>query len=746
MIRTMNSCSLFNLATKRSNYILGIYKNRWLSHYYWGARIEPDALAMECIPAAPAAYEVAGDEADKSFSLNRVPFEYPYGLSGDFRSPAFEAYSEGRAVLDLRVESWRVFPGRPELPGLPHIRVNESANVETLEFTLADSLTGFTVLLSYTVFEESDIIARNATIRNSGSAPLDILSAYSFSLDLQLPGAGAEREELELLSLQGAWARERSIIRQPIRAGRVEIGSVRGISGHFTSPNCALLRRGTGEDSGEAWAFSLVYSGDWSIACERNEEGSYRVQGGLNPSTFAWSLEPGGSFACPEALLCYSSEGLSGMSRNFHDAVIGNILPSGWARRPRPILINNWEATYFDFDEDRLISIAEAAKGLGVELFVMDDGWFGKRDDDASSLGDWSADPRKLPGGLPALAERIRALGLKFGLWIEPEMISPDSELYRTHPDWCLHMEGRPRSESRNQLVLDLTRAEVREWIAARVRGLLASCRPDYVKWDMNRPFSHAGSCALPADAGARRLYQKEIRHRCALGLYEVMGSVTSAFPEILFEGCAGGGGRMDMGMLCYMPQYWTSDNTDALDRAAIQYGTSLFMPPLVMGSHVSAVPNHQTGRRAPLKARSLVAMSGNLGYELDPSSLSDEEREGIKASNDWYKAHRSLLQFGRFWRLASPFEGNEASWIFVSRDGREALVFWLRALSRANRGRESLLLRGLNEGFAYTVTAEGRPQRTLSGSELMRRGLPLSPARGDGEALLFELSAKEGR
>jgi len=746
MILVMDSGTMFHLATKNTSYIIGIYKKRWLAHYYWGARIEPDALAMEFIPSAPAAYEVAGDNADKSFSLNSVPFEYPYGLAGDFRGPAFEAYSEGRAVMDLKVESWKVFQGRPELFGLPHIRVNDTANVETLEITLTDSLTGFEAILSYTVFEATDIIARNAAIRNAGASPLDILGASSFSVDLQLPGPGAEREDLELLSLQGAWARERSIIRQPVKAGRIEIGSIRGISGHFTSPNCALVRRGTNEFSGEAWAFSLVYSGDWRIACERNEEGGYRIQGGLNPSTFAWRLEPGMSFACPEALLCYSNEGLSGMSRNFHAAVIGNILPKEWARRPRPILINNWEATYFDFDEDKLLSIARAAKELGVELFVVDDGWFGKRDDDASSLGDWSADRAKLPGGLRALADRIRGLGLKFGLWIEPEMVSPDSDLYREHPDWCLHMEGRPKSESRNQLILDLTRAEVRNGIVVRILSALALCRPDYVKWDMNRPFSHAGSLALPADSGARRLYQKEIRHRYALGLYEIMGKITSALPEVLFEGCAGGGGRMDLGSLYYMPQYWTSDNTDALDRTAIQYGTSLFMPPIVMGSHVSAVPNHQTGRSAPFKARSLVAMSGNLGYELDPRLLTDAEREGIKAANEWYKAHRSLIQLGRFLRLSSPFEGNEASWIFVSEDGREALVFWFRALSRANRGQESILLRGLKEGFAYAVATEGGQERTLSGSELMRRGLPISPARGDAEAQLFELSAKERR
>jgi Alpha-galactosidase len=699
---------------------------------------------MEFVPAEPSAYEVTDDNTDKSFSLNRVPLEYPYGLAGDFRSPAFEAFSAGRAVLDLSVASWRVYAGRPELPGLPCACVNGAADVQTLEFTLADSLTSFEAILSYSVFEEADLIARNTTIRNTGSSPLDILSAYSFSVDLQLPGSGADRENLELLSLHGAWARERSIVRQAVKAGRVEIESVRGISGHFTSPNCAVVRPDTTERSGEAWAFALVYSGDWRIACERNEEGNYRIQGGLNPSTFAWCLEPGGSFVCPEALLTYSNEGLSGMSRNFHTMVLKHILPVAWASRPRPILINNWEATYFNFDEEKLLSIAKKAKELGVELFVVDDGWFGKRNDDSTSLGDWTIDEAKLPGGLSALADKVRGLGLLFGLWVEPEMVSPDSDLYRAHPDWCLHMEGRPRSESRNQLILDLTREEVRDEIVRRIVSVLSICRADYVKWDMNRPFSHAGSALLPPNDFYRRMYQKEIRHRYALGLYDIMRRITRALPDVLFEGCAGGGGRMDMGVLQYMPQYWTSDNTDAFARLAIQYGTSLFFPPVVMGNHVSAVPNHQTLRSTPIKARSLVAMSGNLGYELDPTRFSDEESQEIKSANAWYKAHRELIQFGRFLRLASPFEGNYSSWIFVSGDKRKALVFWFRVLSKVNHGRESILLNGLEENILYVVAIDGKPVRELSGSELMRRGLPLSPSRGDGEALCFELSAKD--
>jgi alpha-galactosidase len=746
MIEILGGDTLFHLATKRTSYILGVFGGRWLAHYYWGSRIEPDPSAMACLRVEPAPYEVADDE-DKRVSLNRLPLEYPYGLAGDFRRPAFEAYAEGRAVMDLSVASWRRYAGRPEIPGLPFARARGSKNVETFEVTLADGLTGFEARLSYTVFEEADVIARSVLVSNRGEAPIDLLHASSFSVDLSLEGPGARREELELLSLHGAWARERSIVRQPIRAGRIEVESLRGVSSHCASPNCALVRRSTDEESGDAWGFSLVYSGDWRIGCERSEEGDYRAQGGLNPSTFSWRLGPGEDFACPEALLSYSSEGLGGMSRNFHAFVLDNLLPARWASAPRPILINNWEATYFDFDEKRLLGIAARAAQLGVELFVLDDGWFGRRDDDRSSLGDWRANERKLRGGLGGLADKVRALGLRFGLWIEPEMVSPDSDLYRAHPDWCLHMEGRPRTEGRNQLVLDLTRAEVRDYIVQRVIAVLREARADYAKWDMNRPLSHAGATpdpgasSAPGAPGGTWMPQKELRHRYVLGLYEILDRITSALPDTLFEGCAGGGGRMDMGLLAYMPQYWASDDTDALARLEIQYGTSLFFPPVTIGSHVSAVPNHQTGRSASLRLRGLVAMSANLGYELDPRTFSAEDASAVAALNAWYKAHRELVQHGRFIRLASPFEGEEAAWSFVSEDGERALAFCFRTFARANQGRFRLRLRALKPELLYSVSAESGASRLLRGSELMGRGVDFDPPAGEG-GILLELSA----
>ena len=731
MIEILGSDTLFHLATKRTSYVLGVFGGRWLAHYYWGSRIEPDPSAMACLRVESAPYEVA-DAEGKRVSLNRLPLEYPYGLAGDFRRPAFEAYSGGRAVMDLSVASWRRYVGRPEIPGLPFARARGSKNVETFEVTLADGLTGFEARLSYTVFEDSDVIARSVLVSNRGDAPIDLLHACSFSVDLSLEGPGARREDLELLSLHGAWARERSIVRQPIRAGRIEVESLRGVSSHCASPNCALVRQSTDEESGDAWGFSLVYSGDWRIGCERSEEGDYRAQGGLNPSTFSWRLGPGEDFACPEALLSYSSEGLGGMSRNFHALVLDNLLPARWASAPRPILINNWEATYFDFDEERLLGIAAKAAELGRRALRP-------RRRLVRAQGRRPLKPRGLAGrraqasrGLGGLADKVRALGLKFGLWIEPEMVSPDSDLYRAHPDWCLHMEGRPRTEGRNQLVLDLTRAEVRDYIVQRVVAALREARADYAKWDMNRPLSHAG-----AAAGESWMPQKELRHRYVLGLYEILDRITSALPDTLFEGCAGGGGRMDMGLLAYMPQYWASDNTDAIARLEIQYGTSLFFPPVTIGSHVSAVPNHQTGRAASLRLRGLVAMSANLGYELDPRTFSPEDAAAVAALNAWYKAHRELVQQGRFIRLSSPFEGEETAWSFVSEDGERALAFCFRAFARANQGRFRLRLRALKSELLYSVSAESGSPRLIAGSELMGRGLDFSPPAGEGGILL---------
>lgn len=765
MIHALSNQQIFHLEGDSSSYVVALFQGRLPGLYHWGSPIRPGVAALSRLIVEPQAYSVANSlaapgggrlEGVPPFHLTRLAQEYPGGLAGDYRSPAWLATdAQGRPAMDLLLRSSRVYNGRPTIIGLPFARSGQPGDrVQTLELILADDLTGLVVTLNYTFFPAYDTVVRGVSLGNEGKGPLDIRRAASFSIDLppdcieagsssnaargSLCGAGPA-SGFELISFDGAWARERRLERRPLGSGRTVLASNRGVSSHHQSPAAILARPHTTEHQGEAYGFSLIYSGDWELSFERNDEGSWRIQGGINPETFSWNLQPGDSFQTPEAVLCQSGEGLNGLSDRLHRFVRGHILPPAWANRERPVLINNWEGTYFDFDTDRLLAIAAAAARTGVELFVLDDGWFGKRDSDTTGLGDWFVNERKLPGGLAGLAKGVHDLGLKFGLWFEPEMISPDSDLYRAHPDWCLHLEGRDRSPGRNQLVLDLTRAEVRAEIVARVKAILDSVPIDYVKWDMNRPLSHAGSSGL---VGGKPLPQGEIRHRQMLGVYALMREITEAFPGILFEGCAGGGGRMDYGILHFMPQFWTSDDTDAIARLGIQYSTSHFFPPVTMASHVSATPNHQTGRDLPLAVRAGVAMGGNLGYELDATTFSPDELAEVNRDIEWYKAHRRLFQFGIFRRLRSPWESNEAAWIFISPDRTQAVVFWFRILSHANPPACRLRLAGLNPDANYQVLNRENPgeETVYSGSELLCRGLMFRQPLGDGAGLRFDL------
>lgn len=477
---------------------------------------------------------------------------------------------------------------------------------------------------------------------------------------------------------------------------------------------------------------ALCYSGNYLAETDVDQDGNPRALLGIHPEGFAWLLAPGESFCTPEAYLCYAPDGLRGMSRRFHRFVRRQITRGPWAASPRPLLINNWEGTYFHFDEDKLLSIAGAAKQTGIDLFVLDDGWFGRRNDDHSSLGDWTDDLSKLPEGLAGLSRRIHGMGMKFGLWVEPEMISPDSELYRTHPDWCVHAGQSPRTESRFQLVLDLTRPEVRDAMAEQICAALQRGNVDYVKWDMNRNITQAGSACLPPER------MGEFFHRYILGLYDMVSRITARFPDVLFESCAGGGGRYDLGMMCYMPQAWTSDDTDAWERCRIQYGTSLVFPPSCMGAHVSAVPNHQTGRITPLETRAAVAMGGTYGYELDPESLSAGELETITRLNERVRAWQDVLLYGDFLRLVSPFEGTDCAWMSVSPDRRRAAVTCVFALARPNHKPGLLRLAGLDPALDYRM----EDGRVFGGDELMARGLPLDAVTGDFQSRQFFLTA----
>lgn len=501
------------------------------------------------------------------------------------------------------------------------------------------------------------------------------------------------------------------------------VDSCRGASSPQQAPFMALVREGTDEEQGEVYAFNLVYSGNFTAQAQVDSYRNTRVAMGINPFDFTWLLEPEESFQTPEVVMVYTENGLGGMSRIYHELYRSRLCRGPFRDKERPILINNWEATYFNFDADKIEQLAKEAQSVGVELFVLDDGWFGKRDDDNTSLGDWVVDRRKLPDGLPDLANRIRNLGMEFGLWFEPEMVSIDSDLYRKHSDWCIHVPDRPYTLGRNQLMLDLSRKEVCEYIIKSVSDILSDVPITYVKWDMNRHMTDVGSAALPPER------QRETAHRYILGLYNIMEELTSKFPHVLFESCSSGGGRFDAGMLYYMPQTWTSDNTDAICRLKIQWGTSLVYPPITMGAHVSTVPNHQVGRITPLETRGYVAMAGNFGYELDLTTLTVEEKEIVKKQIALYKEMRSLIQFGKFYRIINPFDENEAAWSFVSEDQTEMAASYFKILSQPAAAIKTLKFKGLNPDYVYRNVETGE---LFGGDELMHVGITLARVKQD--------------
>ena len=603
--------------------------------------------------------------------------------------------------------SHTVAPGKPALKGLPATYCEQDSEAETLTIRLRDELLNVSVYLNYTLFASHPALARSARIVNEGGLELHLTHAMSLSLDLP-------DMEYELLHFSGAWGRERHLKVRKLEQGVQSVESLRGHSSHNHNPFVMLRRPGTDEDQGEVLGFSLVYSGNFLAQAEVDTWDTTRITLGINPFGFDWKLEPGQGFQTPEAVAVYSHQGMGAMSRPFHTLYRSRLARGEWRDRPRPILINNWEATYFNFDEDKLVSIAQAAKRDGVELFVLDDGWFGARRSDRAGLGDWIANPELLPQGIPGLAERIEALGMRFGLWFEPEMVNRDSDLYRAHPDWLLQTPGRTPSHGRNQFVLDFSRPEVVDRVHAMMADILSGAKVSYVKWDMNRSITEAYSTALPPDR------QGEVFHRYILGVYDLYERLTSAFPHVLFESCASGGGRFDPGMLYYAPQAWTSDDSDAAERLKIQYGTSFCYPVVSMGAHVSAVPNHQVNRATPLSTRANVAYFGTFGYELDLNRLTSEEREQVRAQIAFMKEHRDVIQFGDFYRLLSPFQGNYTAWMAVSPDRRTALVGWYKTLNEVNGPFRRLRLRGLDPALCYTVDGTSAHY----GDELMEVGL----------------------
>ena len=718
------SSKTFNLSTSKTSYVLKVLGSNHVAHVYWGKKIKAKNLDYVLRSKNWGSFLTNTDNID-DFMLEMTPQEYPGYGSTDLRTPAVELqFSDGTSATDFRYESHNIYAGKNKLNNLPATYVEDENEAMTLELTLVDSLKNVKLILSYSVFEEFDAITRSVKIINESNEDVNINRVLSANVDFR-------DSDYELLQLSGAWARERHIIRKEIRSGSQSIGSRRGSSSHAQNPFMALVRKDTTEQHGEVYGFSLIYSGNFLANVEVDMYENARAQIGINPFDFTWLLKSKEEFTAPEAVLVYSNEGLTGMS-HIYNCLYGKRLCKGKYRdEVRPILINNWEATYFDFNETKIKEIAREATNLGMELFVLDDGWFGKRDDDNSSLGDWFVNEEKLKGGLNKLATEINEMGLQFGLWFEPEMVSPISELYKEHPDWCIHIPGRNRSEARRQLILDYSREDVCNYIIEKISEVLSSAPISYVKWDMNRNMSEIGSAKLPANR------QREVAHRYILGLYKVLEEITTRFPDVLFESCSGGGGRFDPGMLYYMPQTWTSDNTDAIERLKIQFGTSMVYPNASIGCHVSAVPNHQVDRITPIETRGVVAMSGNFGYELDITKLPESEKEIIKEQVKLYKEIRETIQFGKCYRLSSPFENNDVAWMFISKDCEVIIVSFVRTLAKPNSKFISLKLVGLDESSKYEILGENI---IVGGDELMNIGLNVPELKGDYQAKMWRL------
>lgn len=699
----------FHLFNDQISYIMTVLKNGNMGQLYFGKRIRDKEDFSYLMEDAARCMASCVYEGSKRFSLEHIKQEYPVYGTSDYREPAIEVVQKnGSRISDFQYQGYEIVKGKPALKGLPATYAEAEDEAVTLKLWVKDSLTGVTLELLYTIFEGRAALARSVKVRNEGEDAVYLTRVMSLCMDLP-------DFEYEWVQLSGAWARERHVRTRKLEYGIQSVDSKRGHSSHEQNPFVVLKRPHTTEKAGEAIGFSLVYSGNFLAQAEVDTHDTLRMLLGINPFGFEWKLEAGDEFQSPEAVMVYTDAGLNDMSHTFHRLYRSRLARGYWRDKERPILINNWEATYFDFDADKLVEIAKTAKECGVELFVLDDGWFGNRYDDTAGLGDWVANEERLPGGIAAISERIEALGMKFGLWFEPEMANKDSRLYREHPDYLIHTPGRRDSHGRYQYVLDFSRKEVVDYIYGMMAKILRDAKVSYVKWDMNRSITECYSGSLPADR------QGEVFHRYILGVYDLYERLTGEFPEILFESCASGGARFDPGMLYYAPQAWTSDDTDAAERLKIQYGTSLCYPISSMGSHVSMTPNHQLLRNTPLHTRANVAYFGTFGYELDLNRLTEEEREEVKGQVAFMKKYRRLLQFGTFYRLSNPFEKNVTAWMVVSEDRRTALVGYYRVLNQVNAPYSRLQLQGLSPELCY-VNEEDHTEHY--GDELMNLGL----------------------
>lgn len=718
---------IFRLDTGKSTYLMGLSPEGFLGHIYYGDRLVLDAdnylLRMEEPPYTPSV-----NKREKSAFLDFFPMEYPTGGIGDYRESCLNIRNAaGNMGCELHYAGHEIFKGKKGLAGLPASFATED-EAETLEITMKDEILNLEVVLSYTAFPEENVITRSVKVQNRSQENLRIEKILSVCLDM-------DNENFSMLSLHGTWARERHIQTGELHYGKQVISSARGESSHQEHPFMALVTNGTDQENGKVYAMHFVYSGNFLAETELCQFDNLRMTMGISPEEFSWLLEPGETFQAPEVVMTYSGNGLGQMTRSYHDFYRNHLIRSKFKYEKRPILINNWEATYFDFNTDKLLAIARQAKECGIEMLVMDDGWFGKRNSDNCSLGDWKVNEEKITGGLKYLVDEVNKIGLQFGIWFEPEMISPDSDLYRTHPDWAIQIAGREATQSRNQYVLDLSRPEVRDYAYECVASVLRSANIAYVKWDMNRQLSDLGSSYLPKER------QQELFHRYVLGVYELQERLVTEFPDLLLENCSGGGARFDPGMLCYSPQIWCSDDTDAVERLMIQEGSALVYPLSVIGAHVSDCPNHSVGRVTPFETRGHVALAGTFGYELDITKIPEEDRRLIPEQTATYKKYRHLIQQGEYYRIASYRENHKFDcWALSSRDKKEVLVTYVQVLGVPNSHSRKIFLKGFDPETVYKL--EGTDE-TYTGEMLMKGGFLMKDFWGDFKSRLYHFIAE---
>ena len=714
---------VFELDTDNTSYRIGIADDEgFVGHIYYGRKIRSQQCG-QFLRTWEGPFVPSTNNRERCSFLDTFPTEYSGNGIGDYRESCIAVKTiTGSRTTDLMYESYDIIDGKPELEGLPASFAGDEM-VQTLILHMVDKGDGLEVDLIYSVFECEDVITRSVKVRNNGDKDIRLTKVYSACIDM-------DDEDFEMLTLHGSWARERQMERRSIAYGKQSVSSLRGESSHQDHPFMAWMTKGSNQASGDVYGMHFVYSGNFIAQIEKSQFDSIRAVMGIHSEGFEWLLTPGDEFVAPEVVLTYSHNGIGQMSRNLHDFYREHLIRSKYLHQKRPVLINNWEATYFDFDTDKLLSIAKSAAEHGIEMLVMDDGWFGHRNDDTTSLGDWFVNENKIKGGLKHLVDEVNKLELKFGIWMEPEMISPDSELYRKHPDWAFSVPERTATLSRNQYVLDLSRKEVRDYVYECVYKVISSANIEYVKWDMNRQLTDIGSMEFTGDR------QGELAHRYVLGVYELQERLVRDFPDLLLENCSGGGARFDPGMLYYSPQIWCSDDTDAIERLSIQEGTELIYPLSTIGAHVSDCPNHTVGRTTPFMTRAHVALAGTFGYELDITKISDEERMVIPEQVALYHKYNDLVREGDYYRIASYREnGLYDCWMVVAKDKSEALVTYVQVLGKPNVHSRKIKLLGLDEAADYRLDGT---DKVYGGDLLMNAGLLIEKMCGDYMSRLY--------